>query len=253
VFDQDAWRTRIIVGDTVGVACPPGWFIKSYEIFRERLIDPKYPCYFGSKAEKSSDLYYSFLEPARSSHLAQSLTKFVEVSASLPGRKNNLAVFVRPEDEPVTHEDRRQQTWDILQDLHERDSDPWSHAAPPDPEDHMWEFCFAGTLFFVVALSSTHVLRKSRNMGPGLILIFQPRDVFVNPETGEKIGQAARNIIRDRLRHWDDIDVHPDLGEFSDPRKNEWKQYYLSDDMTQEKRQCPFRARLKQRAASNDA
>ncbi|HEY6390523.1 MAG TPA: YqcI/YcgG family protein [Bryobacteraceae bacterium] len=254
-MERNDCEKRIIVGDTIGEVVPPEWFFHSYKIFHERLTDPDYPCYFGAFAENNSDLYYSFVDPDFSSHLPQVVRKFIEVSSQFVGRRNNLAVFFKPEpeSEQVTHDDRKKRTWEILQHLHDNDPEPWSDAAPADPADHSWEFCFAGTLFFIVALSSTYVLRKSRNMGPGLILLFQPRDVFVDPYTGENIGHAARDAIRERLRHWDDIEVHPDLGVFTDPRKNEWKQYYLSDDMKPETGGCPFRTRnLKSRAASED-
>jgi FPC/CPF motif-containing protein YcgG len=56
--------------------------------------------------------------------------------------------------------------------------------------------------------------------------------------------------VRRRLEKWDDIPVHPDLGVYSDPRKNEWKQYFLSDDMKPETGGCPFRMRAK-RAQTN--
>ena len=217
-------------------------------------MDPQYPCFFGSQAEKSGHLYYSFIEdPAATSELHVTLRNFIEISSRHLNERNNLVVFFKPDTGAVTHEEWRDRTWQILQQLHNADQQPWSETTPAQPSDHRWEFCYGGTLFFVVALAPSYVLRKSRNMGPGLILLFQPRDVFANPATGEDVGQEARDLIRRRLREWDDVEVHPDLGTFGDPEKHEWKQYFLSDDVTPEPGRCPFSHRSQTKSLARAA
>ena len=246
-FASSEWRERIVYARNVGGVTPPDWLVESYEIFRERLTHPDYPCYFGAYAENNADLYYSFVDTDVPEHLPVTLATFIEISSRMAGRRNNLAVFFKQESEPVSHEQRKARAWETLSYLHHHDSEPWPETTPMEPADPLWEFCFQGMLFFIVGLSSTYLRRKSRNMGPGMILLFQPRDVFVNPETGENLGAEARDRIRARLQHWDDVDVHPDLGTYSDPRKNEWKQYFLSDDMSQETGKCPFLANERKR------
>ena len=33
--------------------------------------------------------------------------------------------------------------------------------------------------------------------------------------------------LRDRLNDYDDVDLHPDIGDYADPDSREWKQYFL--------------------------
>jgi uncharacterized protein len=89
-------------------------------------------------------------------------------------------------------------------------------------------------------------VRHSRNLGPGMVLLFQPRSVFVDTITNKVIGREARNQVRKRLETWDEIPAHPDLGFFGDPGNLEWKQYFLDDGNTPADDRCPFLKRQRQ-------
>jgi len=73
-----------------------------------------------------------------------------------------------------------------------------------------------------------------------MVLLFQPRSVFVDTITNKVIGREARNQVRKRLETWDDIPAHPDLGFYGDPGNLEWKQYFLDDANAPIEERCPF-------------
>jgi FPC/CPF motif-containing protein YcgG len=132
--------------------------------------------------------------------------------------------------------------------LHDIDPDPAADQQP-DPMDEAWEFSYAGVQMFVVCACPSFRARHSRNLGPGMVLLFQPRSVFVDTITNKVIGREARNQVRKRLETWDDIPAHPDLGFYGDPGNLEWKQYFLDDANAPIEERCPFLKRRAQAAA----
>jgi hypothetical protein len=142
-----------------------------------------------------------------------------------------------------THSGHGELFWNILQYLHENDDLPWPQEFPQDPNDPGWEFCFHGTAMFVFSAAPTHALRRSRNLGDALVLLFQPRNVFSGIEGGTLAGTAARRRIRERLKTWDAAEGHPAMGDFGDPSNFEWRQYVIPDDGSDMYRTCPFRPR----------
>jgi uncharacterized protein len=97
----------------------------------------------------------------------------------------------------------------------------------------------------------TFKVRHSRNLGPGMVLLFQPRSVFVDTITNKVIGREARNQVRKRLETWDEVSAHPDLGFYGDPGNLEWKQYFLTDENVAAEDRCPFLKRKKAQAAAD--
>ena len=113
------WTDRIIVGDDVGLTAPPAWLAKSYERFREDVIHPKFPCYFGTQAEKRGEMFYSFVSAGDLAHLPRTMARFAELSLQLEHEKNNFALFFEPEEEGAfDHEGFQARCWSLLQFLH---------------------------------------------------------------------------------------------------------------------------------------
>ena len=96
---------------------------------------------------------------------------------------------------------------------------------------------------FVFAAAPSYARRASRNVGPGLVLLFQPRNVFEGIEGGTPRGMAARQIIRTRLGQWDTMPLHPDMGDYGDPSNHEWRQYFIPDDQGRLHEKCPLQIR----------
>jgi hypothetical protein len=111
------------------------------------------------------------------------------------------------------------------------------------PDDILWEFAFERCEMFVVGASPTYKHRRSRNLGPGVVLVFQPRFLFIDPATSQPIAASVRQRIHKRMLAYDGMTVHPDIGFYGSAGNREWKQYALPDDNESETGACPFHAR----------
>ncbi|MBN3727875.1 YqcI/YcgG family protein [Burkholderia sp. Ac-20379] len=252
-FDPGDWKSRIINGRALGAAAnPPAWLDASYETLRKSVMHPEYPCFFGTIAEKRGEMFYSFVNGKNIADLPATMQTFAELALRPEYRKNNIAIFFEPDAEPLSHDDYHKHFWQILQHLHDVDPDPKADQQPP-PSDGDWEFSFAGVECFVVCACPSFRTRHSRNLGPGMVLLFQPRSVFVDTITNKVIGREARNQVRKRLETWDEISAHPDLGFYGDPGNLEWKQYFLDDANVAADDRCPFLKRQKQNAEAAQA
>ncbi len=245
-FVADDWKSRIIDGRATGAAVsPPAWLDASYATLREQVMHPEYPCFFGTMAEKRGEMFYGFVNGKDIHNLPATMQTFAELALLPQYRKNNIAVFFEPDPQPLTHDTYHNLFWDALQSLHNVDPDPTA-ADQPEPSHEDWEFSFAGVQMFVVCACPSFSARHSRNLGPGMVLLFQPRSVFVDTITNKVIGREARNQVRKRLETWDDVSAHPDLGFYGDPGNLEWKQYFLSDENVRAADRCPFLRRQKE-------
>lgn len=50
----------------------------------------------------------------------------------------------------------------------------------------------------------------------------------------------SREKVRARVEAWDGLPKHPDISHFGDPDHNEWKQFFIGDDIEPIKGKCPF-------------
>lgn len=237
----DPVMDRVILGNQAGpTVAVPGWFAGSYQRFIERLTDPRYPCYLGAAAARRGALYYTFADATTRASLPAGLDQFLRRAESRPLERSNLAVFFAPDDPALTHGEYGQRFWALLDFLHAHDSRAWPADAPRDPEDPRWEFVFGGHQIFCFCAAPSYRRRRSRNLGPGLIVLMQPRQAFFDLEAGSDVGDAARRVTRERLQAWDGMGAHPELLAFGEPANREWKQYVLPDDNEPQSGGCPF-------------
>jgi FPC/CPF motif-containing protein YcgG len=234
------WTRRIIVGTSVGADPPPDWLADAYRTFHANLSDHGYPCYFGSQAEQNGALYYSFVSGAQIDHLPLTLHTFLSVCLNVSQDKNNLVVFFEPDAKSATSAAHRDAFWATLRYLRAHDPIVSAPSYRTDPSDPLWEFPFAGSLFFIVGISPTFQLHRSRNLGPCLMMVFQPREVFQDGGKAYEISVEARDVIRARAQLWDGVPSHPDLNIYGRPANREWTQYFISDDNAPEQGQCPL-------------
>ncbi|MET0497207.1 MAG: YqcI/YcgG family protein, partial [Steroidobacteraceae bacterium] len=236
------WRSRVIAGRGLGVGELPSWAERSYQALRVEVTDDAYPCFFGVQAEKRGEMFYAFVSKDESDSLVPVMATFAELAKQPVHEKNNLAVFFEPDATPLSHQEYHDLFWRTLQSLHDADDHP--HAGDQvDPADPAWEFSYGGVEMFVVCGCPSFTQRHSRNLGPGMVLLFQPRSVFIDKITNKVIGRRAREEVRKRLKMWDDVGAHPDLGFYGDPGNLEWKQYFLPDDNRAATGVCPFASR----------
>jgi FPC/CPF motif-containing protein YcgG len=191
-------------------------------------------------------MFYSLVPGKDIALLPVTMSKFAELAKQPEYSKNNIAIFFEPDPSPLPHQAYHDLFWQTLQFLHDRDPDPTADQQP-DPGDAMWEFSFAGVQMFVVCGCPSFGARHSRNLGPGMVLLFQPRSVFVDRVTNKVISARARQEVRKRLQKWDAIPAHPDLGTYGDTENREWKQYFLPDENVAAQGSCPFSNRARRR------
>src|ERR1043166_62754 len=238
--ELNGWKGRIIMGSSVGDPCPPEWLAEGYAAFRANVLDSRYPCYFGSQAERNGALYYSYIEGAKIDHLPATLRTFLDVCTDIEKDKNNLVVWFQPEVAPGTPPRHRTIFWSTLQYLFDQDPDRAAALHELKPSDPFWEFPFAGRLFFVVGISPAYRSHRSRNLGPSLMMVFQPREVFQDGKSGNDLSAEVRETIRNRARLFDGVPSHPDLNAYGTPGNREWSQYFISDDNSRETGRCPL-------------
>ncbi|MET8661491.1 YqcI/YcgG family protein [Streptomyces griseus] len=224
----------------------PAWGVPYAKELLDTLnsVEAPFPCTFAVSAAKKSGLRFGFIDddndPRSWEALPGIIRSYLETYRSI-SRETSLIVLFRPgQEEPGKVGDYYQKFWDVLQFLHERDTEAWPAEIPQDTDDKHWEFSFGGTPIFVVCNTPAHTARKSRS-NPCFMITFQPRWVFeeLDPETSR--GLAARRVIRNRLRAFDGSDPSPELGNYGDPDNREWKQYFLFDENEAKAPVCPFR------------
>jgi len=218
---------------------PQEWWTGSLREFQAKVSQRDYPCHFGRIALARGELYATFFEDALEP-LAVSLAGFLEMSRRWLDRRMVLAAFQRPDERLADEWSYAERFWHVLQHLHDADTTDWPDGFPRHPESSAWEFSFHGVPMFVFAGAPSYLQRASRSLGPGLVLLFQPRNVFVGIEGGTPRGMAARQVIRDRLSRWDTVPPHPDLGDYGDPSNHEWRQYFIPDDQSRLYESCPL-------------
>jgi len=218
----------------------PAWLSRALRAFAENVLHPHYPCFFGTRALNANMVYCSYVDGRGMRHVSEALAYFLDHCRVNPIAQ--FAVFFEPAT-LLTHENVRDRFWAVLKDL--QDSDPQNldagrPAQAVDPDHPAWEFTFRNTQMFVVGISPTYRARRSRNLGDCMIMLFQPREVFDLLTETAGGGARARAQIRQRLRLWDGIAPHRDLGVYGERHNREWKQYFLPDDGRPVTGRCPL-------------
>ena len=226
LFDQPTLRARVESGSI------EGWKADRYRAFRETMTseaDP-YPCTFAVEAEEEGLFRYLFASTDERGHetVARGLEAYLDGYEDI-GRFSSLAMFFEPPAEEWGPGRYKRAFWDVLRYLNRNDPSPWPPEVPTDPEHPKWEFCFAGEPLFLVVRAPFYDERRSRHAEYGLEITVQPKSLLSDLSGLTDEGQRIRSVIRSRLADYDDVPMHPDSGDFEDPRTTEWKQYMLPE------------------------
>jgi uncharacterized protein len=240
ISELPVWTSRILDQGRLGVSELEGWKLIAYEQYRRRLLASNYPCFFGQTAELRGEMIYTFGAINSPEQFVASMRQFVNLFGSIKYGRCSLVAFFKPDHSVIDHPAFIDRFWRILQLLHEHDTHPATEMTPDHP---LWEFSFEGCEMFVVGASPTYRQRRSRNLGAGIVLIFQPRNLFIDPATCQPIASDVRHRIHKRMLAYDEMPVHPDIGFYGHAANREWKQYVLPDDNSPEQGSCPFHVR----------
>ena len=218
----------------------PSWLYTAYENFHRTVTDKTFPCYFGMAAELGNELRYAYVSQNDWSNLPSALKSFLALFKTPQHPRHGLFVFVEPFETEGSLEDYRKQFWEILQYLHEIDEIDWPADSPRDPAHYLWDFRFHGEPIFAFGNAPAYKQRKTRDLGEAMVIGFQPRKIFKGLTGTEKGGVMSREKVRERVEVWDQLPKHPDISHFGDPTHNEWKQFFIGDDIEPITSKCPF-------------
>ena len=186
-------------------------------------------------------LKYCFTDISNCPYLGefrQALSEFVQYVKSRPEPDQLFEVMVAAfKTNAQSLDEHHTKAWAILEDLAKNDPCPWPEEVSHDPANPTWSFCFEGSPIFVNVNSGFHTQRKSRNLGPDLVLVLQLRDAFDHiPGNAAKV----REIIRTRKDGYDGIPRSPFLGTYGAPDSLESEQYEISETNDKRAIRCPF-------------
>lgn len=241
LWEQSTVHRRLRAGSL------PDWAVDHYESYRQGLLDTHngepFPCYFGIEVERAGDTLYTFVPSMTDADallaFAETLLEYLDTYEEYAERAP-LTVFFAPADEPLSEADYHERLWNVLEFLHIHDPEPWPDEIPTDPDDDRWEFCFGGVPMFPTCRAPFYETRRSRYCPVGLEITFQPRGLFDGLTADTDAGQAARDVIQDRIGDYDDEPPHHHLGDWGVPGDREWRQYLFADDPEAAPETCPF-------------
>jgi hypothetical protein len=237
---SQSWKGRVLDQGRLGIPVEESWKLEACEQYKAKLRATEYPCFFGQSGEARGETLYTFVAEGGRNELVTNMREFVALIGAPPHERSSLVAFFEPDPSITDHLTFATRFWQILQFLHDHDRDPATNRSPDHP---LWEFAFGGCEMFVVGASPTYKHRHSRNLGPGTVLVFQPRVLFIDPATSQPIATSVRQRIHKRMLAYDGLTVHPDIGFYGNADNREWKQYALPDDNEPEAGACPFHSR----------
>lgn len=221
-----------------------GWEEETFAEFKERMLSTEtpFPCIFGVEAVSRGTLRYGFNHESldgQADRLSMMLREFTDIAPSL-GKRTSLVVFFKQIPDQINHKTLFTWFWNLLQKTTQLDSEPWPEKISSNPDTPTFEWSFNGQPMFVVVNTPIHNARTSRYFST-VAITFQPRFVFDDIAEGTERGDAARKIIRARLKEYDSTPITPLLGSYGDQDNREWNQYYLDDGyLIEDLNHCPI-------------
>lgn len=205
---QESSKRRVLYRSTSGGDIPlPDWFCISLALFQEHVLNTAYPCHFATTAEKRGELLFTYVDGRDDTHLPETLSQFLTFFSAHPERLYALAIFYQPEETVRQLDYYRRTFWQLLRFLHEHDPAPWPQQLPPDPANPDWLFAFGGISAFPFVLAPAYRRRKSRNLGPGMIIIYTSVSEPVRTSPAPPV-QAMLHTIRQRVALWDGMPAY---------------------------------------------
>lgn len=215
----------------------------------------QFPCLFAQHASRAKRLVFSFVDDlsvASFMKSASDLAEYLERAARWDGSAATaepLVMVFHPEQVAAPSvAGYHQIAWRVLQFWHDVDPVPWPDRVAKDPHMPYWTMCFAGVQIFVNISNPAHRLRRSRNLGPALTLVINPRERFDIVAGDTPAGWKIRERIRARIEAYDGLAHSPTLGSY-EAGEIEWWQYGLMESNEPRTDRCPFKMRA---AAAHD-
>ena len=220
------------------------WVESCVRRFESVVTDRDFPCIYAMGANPLFAFVETVRDPRDRLAIHRTITEYLRGLSSIADlglrARTMLVLFERPREKDTLIADYERDSWELLQYLLDSDDDAWPEYIPLDPDTPRWEFCFANTPLFLNICTPAHHARRSRNLGPALTFVIQPREGidFCAPPNNE--GDAARSLIRARINKYDSVGACQDFAVYGSPANREWKYYFLPDDSSQTFTACPI-------------
>lgn len=218
----------------------------------QRLTKPTgFPCTFGVNAFARDLVLFAFIETLDFEGLEasrQAINDFVDVSLAWDKKVNTaqplLMCFSLEAATGQTPEDYHAIAWRVIQHWHDHDPDPWPDMIPTDAHEPYWSMCYRGMQIFINVSNPAHINRNSRNLGPHMVFVINPRERFDVVAGASPEGQKVRDIIRKRVTAYDKVSHCPQLSNYL-YGDLEWWQYGIIDENRDRQDKCPFHYKAK--------
>ncbi|KAG9687772.1 hypothetical protein KCU95_g9321, partial [Aureobasidium melanogenum] len=229
-YDMNAWQ-RLVYEEFKTTILAKGSGLKTF------------PCVYATMGYRAGDHRYVFLESDNPSEprnvriIAPALRAYLQVSRSL-GPNTSLVIMGAPTEGSLKSvEEYNNEFFDMLRGLRIWDSKPWPKDIPQETLNEKWTFCFDGIPLFPVALTPAHQRRWSRH-APVPLVALQPKWVLDNLMSTPEKRKSATGKVRKLLADYDQIDISPDLTQYSEEGTSEIHQLCLKDE--NETMEVPF-------------
>ncbi|CAM1343522.1 YqcI/YcgG family protein [Tenacibaculum amylolyticum] len=245
LFLKDTWMTSSQL-EELSKSYYYSWQMQAYTNFIAIIEKVNFPCLFAKSSLKNNRQHFIFLnnleekELARLNRIIPLYVKKIRMSRLQKEFIQPLLVIVKPTYNG-TLEEHRSQGWEILQYLHEHDSEAWPEDIPKDPTNKYWSFCHSGEQLFVNISSPYHQECHSRNLGQSLILAINPRKNFDKVAPKNTVGFRVRKRIQERSRVYDGRDEATPVAFYGDDNHLEWSMYALPEKKAPLTKTCPFK------------
>ena len=231
------------------------WMNAALSAFESTVKQDNFPCLFAKKSVNNESVEIVFVsEQYASTDLIAGLSCYIEHTSSWTLKQRigkPLVIFFEKNNFPSLAEEQAY-AWHLLQQLHDEDTSPWPDAVATDLHSEQWSFCFKGMPLFINMSFPSHRLMKSRNLGPHIVFVVNPRENFDHVAAGDSIsGQRIRARIRARAEAYNEGALSLSLGVFGEPGSLEFKQYQLEEPGSLTHAQCPFHMNLKHSTKAN--
>ncbi|WP_367085511.1 YqcI/YcgG family protein [Pseudomonas sp. HOU2] len=243
-FNKLDWLENLQVYESLKTT----WVTSALDVFESVVRQASFPCLFGMKAVKSSNIELLFV--SKESDVTDFMTGLAsylkKVNAwPLKCRVGKPLIVLLENNGFDSLEQEQLYAWDLLQRLHNQDPGPWPREISADLSSEKWSFSFMGIPLFVNMNFPRHRLMKSRNLGTHIVFVINPRENFDQVAAGNSLsGQRIRARIRSRSDAYNGGVYSRTLGVFGDPGNFEIKQYQLEEPGSLSHERCPFRMNI---------
>lgn len=235
----------------------PEWLKSSFNQFKDKIQDPKFPCFYAPTTMKEGNILFAYAENTNRPEqiikvglAIQDYLNYIETLAAETKHKTVLAILIKPEKtQNNKHDDKYyiEQSFELMRELRKNDLSEWPKDIPQNIDDPYWSYCLYKTPLFVNISTPGNIKRKSRNLGDGVAIVMQPRESFdeffaltlKNKSAPKAIEIKIKQSIRDRVTVYDSMESYPFFITYGEGKIGYEKLQYGIPESNAE--QCPFR------------